>query len=116
MMRITAAARSRDGKRFHWRDHCVERGGFELNLIMSRTEDGLSNYTAIYSREEFSRKDLRCDLLVPLDPSVKNHQLRWSASGICDTATLTSEELAEVLLAKLVTLNTSDFSQSDDSR
>src|ERR1700756_3456506 len=77
MMRITAAAGSREKKRFYWRDHCVQRGDVELNPVRNPSEDGFSTYTAIYSAEDHSGRDFHRDLLVPLYPSLEGQQLRW---------------------------------------
>jgi hypothetical protein len=110
MMRITATTRAQGGKRFYWRDHCVQCGDIELNLVRSGSEDGTSVYTAIYSREDHSRDDCHHDLLVPLLPSLEDHQLRWAAPALCGTTKLTAEELAQVLLAELGILKTSEFS------
>jgi hypothetical protein len=109
MMRIAGATRSQGGKRFYWRDQCVQCGDIELDLIRSQSEGATFTYTAIYSREGNSLNDHRRDLLVPLQPSLEGNQLRWSAPGICDTADLTSEELAEVLLAKLTTFSANEL-------
>lgn len=104
MMRITGAAASRNGRRFYWRDRSVHCGDIELNLIRSRSDDGLFTYTAVYSRERWSLEDPRRDLLIPLHPSFEDGQLRWCAEGISDTENLRSDDLAAVLLAKLLHL------------
>ena len=112
-MRITAAAGSKEKKRFYWRDHCVQRGDVELNAVRNPSEDGFSTYTAIYSAEDHSRKDFHRDLLVPLYPSLEGQHLRWSAPSICERSNLTSNELAEVLLAKLVTFDDGELPADD---
>lgn len=111
MMRMAVARKTQCGQRFYWRDLSVQYGDIELSLIGSPSKDATSTYTAIYSREDHSEESFRHGFLVPLHPSLEEDQLGWSAPNICDTANLTSEELAEVLLAKLVTFNASDFSQ-----
>ena len=73
----------------------------------------MADYTAIYSVEDHSRENFHRDLLVPLNPSLEGQELRWSASSIWDKANLTSEELAEVLLARLVTFNASGLPTDD---
>lgn len=103
MMQVTAAARPRDGRRFYWRDQSVQWGDIELNLFRRRTKD-TPTYTAIYSRGDYSQRNSRNNFLVPLHPSLEDEQLRWNAPSICDSTNLTSRELVEVLLAKLVSL------------
>jgi hypothetical protein len=110
MMRITTAARFQNGKRFYWRDHCLQCGDIELNLIRSGSEDGAYVYTAVYSREDDSRRDFRHDFLVPLLPLLENHQLSWAAPSLCGATKLTAEELAQVLVAQLGILKTTEFS------
>jgi len=112
MMRITAATRFQNGKRCYWRDQSVQCADIELNLIRSGPEDGRLVYTAIYSREDDSRTDDRHDYLVPLHPSIEDHQLRWEAPTLCGTTKLTAEELAQVLLAQLGILKTTEFSRA----
>ena len=109
MMRITTAIRTQNGKRFYWRDQSVQCGEIELNLNRSDSEDGTFVYTAIYSREDDSRKDSRHDFLVPLQPLLEDHQLRWAAPALCGTTKLTAEELAQVLVAQLGILKTTEF-------
>ena len=102
MMRITAARRPWDGKRLYWRDRNVQLGDIDLNLIRSRTQDDVSTYTASYTQEELRRS-------FALHPSLEDDELRWSAPGICD-ASLTTVQLAEKLLIKLVTFYTTGLS------
>jgi hypothetical protein len=66
-------------------------------------------YTAIYSREDDSRKDSRHDFLVPIQASLEEHELRWAAPSICGATKLTAEELAQVLVAQLGILKTTEF-------
>jgi hypothetical protein len=99
MMSLTAAGRSWDGNRLYWRDQNVQLGEVDLNLIKTHPEDDSISYKASYGTEEF-RRDF------PLQPSMKHDQLLWSAPGICDTAKLSSAQLAEKLLSKLVTFYT----------
>ena len=98
MMRITAARRPWDGNRVYWRDRTVQLGEIDLNLTKSRARDDASRYTAIYAREELRRS-------FTLQPLFEDDQLRWSAAGISDV-TLTTDQLAEKLLSKLVTFYT----------
>lgn len=100
MMRITAARRPWDGNRVYWRDRNVQLGEVDLHLSRSRVHDnGTSRYSAIYARE-----DLRRDFA--LQPLLEDDQLRWAAPGISDVQ-LTTDQLAEKLLSKLVTFYTS---------
>lgn len=102
MMRITAARRPWDGNRVYWRDRTVQLGEVDLNLARTRTRDGASSYTATYALDELRRE-------FPLQPSLEDDQLRWSAHGISDV-NLTTDQLAEKLLAKLVTFYTTGLS------
>lgn len=99
MMSLTAASRSWDGNRLYWRDQSVQLGEVDLNLIKTHGEDDSITYRASYGTEEF-RRDF------PLSPSIKRDELLWSAPGICDTAKLSTAQLAEKLLSKLVTFYT----------
>ena len=99
MMRITAARRPWDGKRVYWRDRTVQLGEIDLNLTMVRAQDDAPRYVAVYTQEELHRK-------FALHPSLEDGQLRWSAPGICDATDLTTDQLAEKLLSKLVTFYT----------
>lgn len=99
MMSLTAAGRSWDGNRVYWRDQNVQLGEVDLNLIKIHAEDDTITYKASYGIEEF-RRDF------PLHASLAKNELRWSAPGICDTAKLSSAQLAEKLLSKLVTFYT----------
>src|SRR6185437_6431222 len=60
------------------------------------------------SNRSYSREDRRHDFA--LHPSLEDDQLRWSAPGICDTPNLTTDQLAEKLLAKLVAFYTTGLS------
>lgn len=97
MMRITAARRPWDGNRLYWRDRTVQLGDIDLNLSRHPAHD-VASYSAVYAQE-----DLRRDFT--LRPSIEDDELRWSAPGISD-ATLTTSQLAEKLLGKLVTFYT----------
>jgi len=52
-------------------------------------------YAAVYRLEE-SRRDFA------VYPSIEDGQLQWTAPGLCETAKLTTPQLAEKLLGKLV--------------
>ena len=95
MMRITAARRPWDGNRVYWRDHNVQLGDVDLNLVKTPGQDDAPRYTALYTQEEL-RRDFA------LHPSLEDNQLLWSAPGISD-AQLTTDQIAEKLLSKLVT-------------
>lgn len=96
MMRITAARRPWDGNRVYWRDHNVQLGDVDLNLIKTRAEDVATTYAASYGHEEFRRE-------FALHPSLEDDQLSWTAPGICNGEQLTTQQLAERLLSRLVT-------------
>jgi hypothetical protein len=101
MMRITGARRPWDNNRVYWRDRTVQLGDIDLHLSRNRG-DAASHYTAVYTRDE-----LRRDFI--LHPSLEDDELRWSAPGISDVS-LTSGQLAEKLLSKLVTFYTTSLS------
>lgn len=98
MMRLTAARRPWDGKRIYWRDQNVQLGEIDMNLVKIRTQRNGTTYTASYTHNEL-RRDF------PLKPSLEDNQLRWSALDISDVQ-LTTNQLAEKLLARLVTFYT----------
>jgi hypothetical protein len=113
MMRLTAARRPWDNKRLYWRDSIVQLGEVDLNLTECRPEHDAATYVATYELRG-RRRDFA------LLPSLEGDQLRWSASGIFDAATLTTDQLAEKLLARLVTFYTTgipkDLATSKASR
>lgn len=96
MMRITAARRPWDGNRLYWRDRSVQLGDVDLKLVKNQPEDCAATYLAAYGTDELRRE-------FTLHPSLEDGQLLWSAPGVCDAARLTTDHLAEKLLAKLVT-------------
>jgi hypothetical protein len=98
MMRITAARRPWDGNRVYWRDRTVQLGEIDLRLVKIPAQDDSHRYTALYTQEELRRS-------FPLHPSLEDGQLLWSAPGISD-AQLTTDQLAEKLLSKLITFYT----------
>lgn len=98
MMRLTAARRPWDANRIYWRDRNVQLGEIDLHLHKARAHK-VVGYAATYSREELHRD-------FSLHPSLDGDQLHWSAPGISDVS-LTTDQLAEKLLSKLVTLYTS---------
>ena len=102
MMRVTAARRPWDANRVYWRDRNVQLGEIGLHLHKTRAKGDASGHTATYSRE-----DLRRDFF--LHPSLGGEQLYWSAPGISD-AQLTTDQLAEKLLSRLVTFYTGGLS------
>ena len=95
MMRITGARRAWDSNRVYWRDRNVHLGEIDLHLHKTRTRHEAPGFIATYSHEERHRDFL-------LHPSVEDGQLRWSAPEISDVQ-LTTDQLAEKLLGKLVT-------------
>lgn len=97
MMRLTASRRPWDANRIYWRDRNVQLGEIDLHLHKTRTQK-VVGYAATYSREEL-RRDFS------LQPSVNGDQLHWSAPGISEVC-LTTNQLAEKLLSKLVTFYT----------
>ncbi len=103
MMRLTAARRPWDANRIYWRDRTVQLGEIDLNLAKIRAEDDASPYLATYTQNEV-RRDFA------LQPSPEDDQLRWTAPGISDVD-LTTDQLAEKLLGKLVTFYTSGLSK-----
>jgi hypothetical protein len=112
MMRLTAARRPWDGKRVYWRDQNVQLGDIDLNLLKTRAEDDPPTYTAVYTQAQTqvqTQAELRRDFT--LHPSLEADQLRWSAPEICD-AQLTTAQLAEKLLARLVTFYTTGLTAS----
>ena len=92
MMRLTASRMSWDHNRLYWRNETVHLGEINLTLAKKRAP----GYLAIYSLED-QRRDFA------LSPSFEDDQLRWSAPGICGDAQLTTQQLAEKLLSKLIT-------------
>jgi hypothetical protein len=98
MMRITAARRPWDGNRVYWRDRNVQLGEVDLNLVKSKAGGDVPTYKAAYGTDEFRRE-------FALHPSLEDDQLRWTAPGISDVQ-LTTPQLAEKLLSKLVTFYT----------
>lgn len=107
MMRITAARRPWDGNRVYWRDDVVQLGDVDLNLIKTRAGDAAPSYMAAYGADELRRE-------FTLHPSLEDDQLRWTASGISDVQ-LTTQQLAEKLLSKLVTLYTTGLQSPTSS-
>lgn len=107
MMRLTAARRPWDANRVYWRDRIVQLGNIDLNLAKTRASDDASRYMATYRQDEL-RRDF------PLQPSLENDQLRWSAPGISDVH-LTTEQLAEKLLSRLVTFYSGGLSPAPTS-
>ena len=101
MMRITGARRPWDNNRVYWRDRTVQLGDIDLHLSRNRG-DAASRYTVAYTRDE-----LRRDFI--LHPALEDDELRWSAPGISDVS-LTTNQLAEKLLSKLVTFYTTSLS------
>ena len=98
MMRITAARRPWDNKRVYWRDRTVQLGDIDLNLTRARNQSNTHRYAATYKLDEL-RRDFA------LQPSLEDDVLRWSAPDLCD-ARLTTAQLAEKLLTRLVTFYT----------
>lgn len=101
MMRLTAARRPWDNNRVYWRDRTVQLGEIDLHLHRTRA-DNASSYTATYAHEELRRN-------FTLHPSLEDNELRWSGPGISNT-TLTTNQLAEKLLSKLVTFYSTGLS------
>jgi hypothetical protein len=105
MMRITAARRPWDGNRVYWRDRTVQLGEIDLNLVKNPAQGDTPRYTALYTHDELRRS-------FALHPSLEDGQLRWSAPGVYDAAQLTTDQLAEKLLARLVTFYTTGLSKT----
>lgn len=95
MMRLTATRMSWDHRHLYWRDETVHLGEIKLTLAKKRAP----GYVAIYSLED-QRRDFA------LSPSFEDDQLRWSAPGVSDHAQLTTQQLAEKLLSKLISFYT----------
>jgi len=95
MMRFSAARRAWDSNRVYWRDSNVHLGEIDLHLHKTRPRHDAPGYMATYSHEEIHR-----DFLI--HPSLEDGQLSWSAPGISEVQ-LTTNQLAEKLLGKLVT-------------
>ena len=108
MMRITAARRPWDGNRVYWRDRTVQLGEIDLSLVKNHAQGDTPRYTALYAHDELRRS-------FALYPSLEDGQLRWSAAGVCDAAQLTTDQLAEKLLARLVTFYTTGLSKPSTS-
>lgn len=102
MMRITAARRPWDNNRVYWRDRTVQLGEIDLSLLNTGANDHASSYTATYALDELRRE-------FTLHPSLQDDQLRWNAPGISEV-NLTTDQLAEKLLSKLVTFYTTGLS------
>ena len=98
MMRLTSARKPWEANRLYWRDRNVQLGEIDLHLHKTSVRK-VVGYTATYSREEL-RRDFS------LHPSLEGDQLHWSAPGICDTVRMATDQLAEKLLARLVTFYT----------
>lgn len=94
MMRLTASRLSWDHNHLYWRDETVHLGELKLTLAKKRA----SGYVAVYSLEDQRRN-------FALSPLFEDNQLRWSAPAICE-AQLTTPQLAEKLLSKLITFYT----------
>lgn len=95
MMRLTASRMSWDHNPLYWRDETVHLGEINLTLAKKRAH----GYVALYSLEG-KRRDFA------LSPSFEDDQLRWSAPGVSDHAQLTTQQLAEKLLSKLISFYT----------
>jgi hypothetical protein len=95
MMRISAARRHWDGKHVYWRDRTVQLGDIDLKLTRTASRDGATSYTATYSLEDRRRH-------FTLQPLLEDGGPRWSAPELSDVK-LTTTQLGEKLLAKLVT-------------
>lgn len=95
MMRIGAARRRWDGKHVYWRDRTVQLGDIDLNLTRHAPHNGEPNYAATYTLDDLRRH-------FTLHPSLEVDGPRWSAPEFADTM-LTTPQLAEKLLGKLVT-------------
>jgi hypothetical protein len=102
MMRLTAARRAWDANRVYWRDRNVQLGEIDLHLNKTRAKGDVGGYTATYSHEDFQRNFF-------LHPSVNGGRLYWSASEISEVQ-LTTDQLAEKLLSRLVTFYTGGLS------
>lgn len=107
MMRLTAARRPWDTNRVYWRDRNVQLGEVDLNLTKTPAADDTSEYTASYRQDEL-RRDFA------LQPSLEDDQLLWTAPGISNVQ-LTTAQLAERLLGKLVTFYTGGLSPAPTS-
>jgi hypothetical protein len=99
MMRLTASRMSWDQKRLYWRDRDVQLGDIELTLARGRAEDRAPTHAATYRHGDLRRE-------FAIHPSLEDNGVRWTAPGISDTANLSTEQLAEKLLGKLVTFYT----------
>jgi len=99
MMRLTANSMRWDDKHLYWRDRIVQLGEIDLTLKRHRSDHQAPHFAAVYRLEE-SRRDFE------LYPSIEDGQLRWTTPGLCDTAKLTTPQLAEKLLGKLVNFYT----------
>jgi len=99
MMRFTASRMSWDHQRIYWRDRNVQLGEIELTLARRRADHHPTRYVAAYTVEDHRRE-------FPLSPSLEDDLIRWSAPGLCDTAKLTTHQLAERLLGTLVNFYT----------
>jgi len=95
MMRLTANRMRWDDKHLYWRDRTVQLGELDLTLKKHRSDHQAPVYAAVYRLEE-SRRDFA------VYPSIEDGQLYWSTPGLCETAKLTTPQLAENLLGKLV--------------
>jgi hypothetical protein len=100
MMRLTEAKRPWDGNHLYWRDRNVQLGEVYLNLAAIEQEAAAPTYLATFVAD-----DLRRDFA--LLPALDCGELRWTAPDISGPAKLTTPQLAERLLSKLVTFYTS---------
>jgi hypothetical protein len=103
MMRLTAARRPWDGKRLYWRDLDLFLDEVGLNLCQIHTAGESPKYSATYHCTKAKHG-------FTFSPSLDRDQLRWTAAGAPgaapDAPLLTSAQLAEKLLSKLITFYT----------
>jgi hypothetical protein len=104
MMRLTAASRPWDGKRLYWRDLDLFLDEVGLNLCQIPSADASPKYSATYHCSKAHCAKAKHGFT--FSPSLDRDQLHWTAVGASDAPRLTTAQLAEKLLSKLITFYT----------
>ena len=118
MMRLTPARRRSDEKPLFWQDRTLQLGDIDLDLRKTAPNDSSPTYVATFRINKPRRavtphpspKAPQTHREFTLYPSLQDDQLRWTSPGISDSLMLTSEQLAEKLLSKLVSFYTRGLS------
>lgn len=120
MMRLTPAKRRWDGKPLYWQDRTLQLGDIDLDLTKTWLTERAPAYVVTFKVNEIRRAvtpqpspraEQTCREFT-LCPSFEDDHLRWSSPGITDALKLTTDQLAEKLLSKLVTFYARGLSQA----